>query len=111
VSLAKWTLLIAWAAVVSMGLIRIASLEEEVRQAQAEIAGLRQEALAARAERDQARAEVRMLHAATMGLLNKLLLTVNEPPLATHRTLGPPLWVDPDRPRTREVQGGAPAAQ
>jgi hypothetical protein len=58
VSLAKWTLLIAWAAVVSMGLIRIAGLEEEVRQAQAEIAGLRQEVLAARAERDQARAEV-----------------------------------------------------
>jgi hypothetical protein len=103
VSLAKWTLLIGWAIVVAMGFIRIAGLEEEVRQAQAEIAGLRQEVLAARAERDQARAEA-------MGLLNRLLLTVNEPQ-PTHRTLGPPVWVDPDRPRTREVQGGATAAQ
>lgn len=103
-SLAKWTLLIAWTAVVSMGLIRIAGLEEEVRQAQADIAGLRQEVLAARAERDQARAEA-------VGLLNKLLLTVSEPPRATHRTPRPPVWVDPDRPPAREVQEGAPAAE
>jgi hypothetical protein len=103
VSLAKWTLLIAWAAVVSMGLIRIAGLEKEVRQTQADIAGLRQEVLAARAERDEARAEA-------VGLLNKLLLTVSEPPRATHRTPGLPLWVDPDRP-PREEQEGAPAAE
>ena len=87
-----------------MGLVRIAGLEEEVRQAQADIAGLRQKVLAARAERDQARAEARIL-------LNKLLLTVNEPTQPAHRTPGPPVWADPDRPRTREVQGGAPAAQ
>jgi hypothetical protein len=103
-SLAKGTLLIGWAAVVSMGLMRIAGLEEAVRQAQAEVAVLRQEVLAARAERDQGRAEA-------VGLLNKLLLTVSESPRATHRTPGPPVWVDPDRPPAREVQEGAPAAE
>ena len=94
-SLAKGTLLIGWAAVVSMGLMRIAGLEEAVKQAQAEVAGLRQEVLAAsnvsvgnvHAECDQARAEVRMLHAEATGLLNKLLLSVNELPQPTHRTL------------------------
>jgi hypothetical protein len=103
-SLAKGTLLIGWAAVVSMGLMRIAGLEEAVKQAQAEVAVLRQEVLAARAERDQGRAEA-------VGLLNKLLLTVSESPRATHRTPGPPVWVDPDRPPAREVQEGAPAAE
>jgi hypothetical protein len=103
-SLAKGTLLMGWAAVVSMGLMRIAGLEEAVKQAQAEVAVLRQEVLEARAERHQARAEA-------VGLLNKLLLSVNELPQPTHRTLGPPVWVDPDRPPAREVQEGAPAAE
>ena len=118
-SLAKGTLLMGWAAVVSMGLMRIAGLEEAVKQAQAEVAVLRQEVLEAsnvsvgnvHAECDQARAEVRMLHAEATGLLNKLLLSVNELPQPTHRTLGPPVWVDPDRPPAREVQEGAPAAE
>ena len=110
-SLAKGTLLIGWAAVVAMGLLRIAGLEEAVKQAQAEVAVLRQEVLEARAERDQGRAEVRMLHAEATGLLNKLLLSVSELPQPTHRTLGPPVWVDPDRPPAREVQEGAPTAE
>ncbi len=117
-SLAKWTLLIGWAAVVSIGLMRIAGLEEEVGEAQAAIAGLRQEVLEARkvsvgearAECDQARAEVRMLQAEATGLLNKLLLSVNELPQPTHRTLAPPVWVDPDRPATRD-EGVAPPAR
>jgi hypothetical protein len=103
-SLAKGTLWIGWAAVVLMGLMRIAGLEEAVKQAQAEAAVLRQEVLEARAERHQARAEA-------TELLNKLLLSVNELPQPTHRTLEPPVWVDPDRPRTREVQDGAPAVE
>jgi outer membrane protein TolC len=109
-SLAKGTLLIGWAMVVSAGLIRIAVLQEEVREAQAAIAGLRQEVLEARdvsveearAECDQARAEVRLLQAEATGLLNKLLLSLNELSPPTHRSLGPPVWVDPDRPRTPE---------
>ena len=116
--MAKWTLLIGWAIVVSMGLIRIAVLEEEVGKAQAAIAGLRQEVLEARnvsvgearAECDQARAEVRMLQAEATGLLNKLLLSVNELPQPTHRELGPPVWVDPDRSPTRK-EGVAPVAR
>ena len=101
-SLAKGTLLVGWAAVVAMGLMRIAGLEEAVKQAQAEVAVLRQEVLEARAERHQARAEA-------TGLLNKLLLSVNE--LPTQRTLEPPVWVDPDRPPAREVQEGTPAVE
>ena len=109
-SLAKGTLLIGWAAVVSMGLMRIAGLEEEVRETQAEIAGLRQEVLEARdtsigqarAECDHARARVRMLYAEATGLLNKLLLSMNERP--QHRTLRPPVLVDPDHPRMPAVR-------
>lgn len=105
-SVAKWMLLIGWASVISMGLMRIAGLEAQVRQAQAEVAVLRQEVLQARnvslgkarADCDQARAEVRLLQAEVTGLLNKLLLSVNEVPHPTRRTPRPPVWADPDRP-------------
>jgi signal transduction histidine kinase len=107
--LARWTLLIGWAVVASMCLMLIAGLKQ-VSEAQAEIASLRQEMLEerdislgeVRAECDQARARVRMLYAEATGLLNKLLMSVNERP--QRRTPGPPVWVDPDRPRTPAVR-------
>jgi outer membrane protein TolC len=118
-SLAKWTLLTGWAVVVSAGLIRIAVLEEQVGEAQAAIAVLRQEVLGApsvsvgqtRDDCDQARAEIRMLQAEATALLNKLLLSVNELPKTKPQALGPPVWVDPDRSPGREVQGLVPVAR
>jgi hypothetical protein len=117
-SVAKWTLLTGWAVVVSAGLIRIAVLQEQVGEAQAAIAVLRQEVSGApsvsvgqiREDCDQARAEIRMLQAETTVLLNKLLLSVNELAQPSRQILGPSVWVDPDRPHRRDMRGIGPVA-